>query len=404
MFWFKPRLTHCLGAITMICAMVFPRSAQTPDELATAHRWMAAKFLGEAIPHPPQSCLLAYTRSGPMSKNEVQGHRFRIANQEYARGLHFSSVGLVRVVLAGPAKTFEAVVGVDSNDIGYYSNVGRGAVVASVDAGGQTRFRSEVLHEGMAGVPVKVDLADATEFDLRIADGGGGVVFGNNFNQADWADARVTMADGKTVWLGDLPTGPLRAPFTPDLPFSFRYGGQPSQYLLTLWESGRTSRRLDDNRTEHTLTYADPKTGLVVRAVAVEYHDFPVVEWTLYFKNTGSSATPILENLQALDTRFERGEDGEFILHHSKGSQTSPTDFEPLAHRLERKAEKRISAAGGRPTNTDMCYFNIALPGEGDDRRAGLAGSVGGAIYARRRDWPAGLRRAGIDPFPAAAG
>jgi len=55
-------------------------------------------------------------------------------------------------------------------------------------------------------VPVKVDLGNATEFDLKVEDGGGGVIFRNTFDQADWADARVTLADGKTVWLGDLPT------------------------------------------------------------------------------------------------------------------------------------------------------------------------------------------------------
>ena len=339
-------------------------AAQTPEAMSAAHQWVGAKFLGEVAPNPAASYLLVYTQ-GPVTKNEVEGHHFRIVNRDYSRGLHFSSDGTVRVMLAAPAKSFEAVVGVDSNDIGYYSNVGRGAVVASVQVAGKTPFRTEVLHEGMAGVPVKVDLENATEFDLKVQDGGGGVVFGNHFDQADWAEARVTLADGKTVWLGDLPTGPRRAPLSAEVPFSFRYGDRPSSYLLKMWELNRSSRRLDENRTEHTLTYTDPKSGLVVRCVAVEYKDFPVVEWTLYFRNTGASPTPILENIQALDTRFERGEDGEFILHHSKGSQASPTDFEPFADRLEPKQEKRISAAGGRPTNTDLCYFNIALPGEG---------------------------------------
>jgi alpha-galactosidase len=333
--------------------------------MATAHRWVSAKFLGERIKNPPASYLLVYTQSGPVTKNEVQGHHFRIVDKEYSRGLHFPSDGTVRVVLAGPAKTFEAIVGVDSNDIGYYSNVGRGAVVASVGVAGKTPFRSEVLHEGMSGVPVKVDLGNATEFDLKVEDGGGGVVFGNHFDQADWADARVTLADGKVVWLGDLPTGPLPNAFTTRVPFSFRYGDRSSSNLLKLWESSRASRWIDDNRIEHTLTYTDPKSGLVVRAVAVECHDFPAVEWTLYFKNTGSAPTPILEDIQVLDTHFSRSQDGEFILHHSKGSQASPTDFEPFAERLERKADKHFSAAGGRPTNTDMSYFNIALPGEG---------------------------------------
>jgi len=366
MFSSLPKRAHCLMLLTAILLGTTPYcSAQSPEAMATAHRWTAAKFLGEVTSNPAENYLLVYSQSGPVTKNGVQGHHFRIVDQDYARGLHFSSDGKVRVVLAGPAKTFDAVVGVDSNDIGYYSNVGRGAVVASVDVAGKTPFRSEVLHEGMRGVPVKVDLGGAMEFDLKIEDGGGGVVFGNHFDQADWADARVTLADGKTVWLGDLPTGPLRSPFAAEVPYSFRYGDRPSSYLLKMWEFNRTSRRLDGDRTEHTLAYTDPRSGLVVRCVAVEYRDFPVVEWTLYFKNTSNSTTPILENIQALDARFERGEDGEFILHHSKGSQASPTDFEPYADRLERKVEKRFSAVGGRPTNTDLCYFNIALPGDG---------------------------------------
>ena len=339
-------------------AMVPWCSAQSADSMATAHRWVNAKFLGEVPPNPAQSYLLVYT-SGPMTKNDVEGHRFRIVDQEYSRGLHFSSDGKVRVELAEPARSFEAVVGVDSNDIGYYSNVGRGAVVASVDVAGKTPFRSPVLHEGMAGVPVKVDLANAKEFDLKVEDGGGGVVFGNHFDQADWADARVTLADGKVVWLGDLPTGPLRAPFTSEVPFSFRYGDQPSSYLLKMWELTRSSTRLGDRMTNHTLTYTDPKSGLVVRAVAVEYHDFPAVEWTLYFKNTGSQPTPILENIQALDTRFERGEDGEFILHHSKGSQATPTDFEPYADRLERKRRSGSARRVAVPP-TPTCAISIS--------------------------------------------
>jgi len=382
LFSFSKR-AHCLTLFAAILLGTIPFCpAQSPETMATAHRWVSAKFLGEATPIPAESYLLVYSQSGPVTKNGVEGHHFRIVDQDYSRGLHFSSDGRVRVMLAGPARSFEAVVGVDSNDIGYYSNVGRGAVVASVDVAGKTPFRSQVLHEGMTGVPVKVDLGNATEFDLIVEDGGGGVVFGNHFDQADWADARVTLADGKTVWLGDLPTGPLRPPFTTEVPFSFRYGDRPSSYLLKMWESNRSSRRLDDNRTEHTLTYIDPRSGLVVRSVAVEYRDFPVVEWTLYFKNNGSAPTPILENIQALDTRFERSEDGEFILHHSKGSQATSTDFEPYADRLERKEEKRISAAGGRPTNTDLCYFNIAQPGEGTIVALGWPGQWA-AIFTR---------------------
>jgi alpha-galactosidase len=99
--------------------------------------------------------------------------------------------------------------------------------------------------------------------------------------------------------------------------------------------------------------------------VAVAYRDFPAVEWTVYFKNSGDAATPILEGIQGLDTALARNGEGEFVLHHSKGTPNSPTDYQPFQTVLERKAEKRISAAGGRPTNSDLCYFNVAWPGEG---------------------------------------
>ena len=65
-------------------------------------------------------------------------------------------------------------------------------------------------------------------------------------------------------------------------------------------EAASASRQLDGQRTEHTLTYTDPKTGLVVRCVGIEYRDFPTVEWTLYFKNASDKDTPILADIQAV--------------------------------------------------------------------------------------------------------
>jgi alpha-galactosidase len=152
---------------------------------------------------------------------------------------------------------------------------------------------------------------------------------------------------------------------TPALPFSFRYGGRPSADLLKGWKCERSSKKLDEQRTELTLAWSDPGTGLSIRCVAIAYHDFPTVEWTLYFKNNGSSDTPILEDIQALDTRLERGEKGEFVLHHSVGSPCAPNDYQPLVTKLGPKATKRLAAAGGRPTNTDMSYFNLEGAGDG---------------------------------------
>ena len=54
------------------------------------------------------------------------------------------------------------------------------------------------------------------------------------------------------------------------------------------------------------MLYTDPDTGLQVRWEGVEYPQFKTVEWTLYFKNTGRPDTPILADIQALDTHFQR--------------------------------------------------------------------------------------------------
>ena len=148
-----------------------------------------------------------------------------------------------------------------------------------------------------------------------------------------------------------------------EAPFSFKYDGQASAEFP--WQPARSTRQLDAQRTEQTLLYTDEKTGLQVRCVAVEYHDFPTVEWTLCFKNTGARDTPILSEVRALDARFDRAGPGDFVLHHFTGSPCTPNDFQPFETALKPGVSKRITAAGGRPSNSDLPYFNIAWPGEG---------------------------------------
>jgi alpha-galactosidase len=160
-----------------------------------------------------------------------------------------------------------------------------------------------------------------------------------------------------------------------ELPFSFVYGGRTSAELLKGWALERSSTNVEPghpaanargkNLTEHTLKWADPKTSLEVRCVLVEYHDFPTVEWTLYIKNTGSNDTPILENIQALDIKVDRGDTGEFLLHHNVGSPANGNDYGPLETPLLPGKTMRVGAAGGRPTNSDWSYFNLQWPGEG---------------------------------------
>ena len=177
---------------------------------------------------------------------------------------------------------------------------------------------------------------------------------------ATWFQGRRQVPEPQPASLNE--SRPL---LTTDLPFSFNYNGRPSSELLKEWPVERNARESGPSRTEHILTWTDSRTGLQVRCVAVEYHDFPTVEWTLYFKNTGTNDTPILENIQALELGLERGTNGEFLLHHNIGSPADGNDYGPLETPLGPRATKRIGGAGGRPTNTDWSYFNVEWPGQG---------------------------------------
>ena len=365
----------------------------TLDEIAEVQSWVGAKFKGIVTDtKAAEAGLIVLANNDPVQKNARMGRPLKIADKQYYRGLYCHAVSKIIVRLPSPGDTFTAVVGVDSNE---QTRHGRGSVVFSVNVKDQELFRSEVMHEGMPGAPGKVDLDGATEFTLEVGDAGDGI----SCDQADWAEAKVILQDGQTIWLGDMMMEheyPTR--YTTETPFSFIYGGNPSTELLKTWELKRSTQRLDDQRTEHTLTYTDPKTDLVVRCVAVEYHDFPTVEWTVYFQNTGSENTPILSDIQALDTRLERypwseSELTEFVIHHHIGSPCTPTDYQPLETRLKPNQRLRFAPPGGRPSDSVLPYFNIEWPSEGVILAVGWPGQWAAEFI---RDEGVGLRvRAG---------
>ena len=330
----------------------------TPAEMREARLWAAAKFDGQVLSEPPAAMLTVLANNDPVQRNSRNGQPMRIVDKQYTRGLYCHAVSKVIAHLPGPAKTFEAIIGVDSND---NTRPGRGSVVFSVTASGQERWHSALTREGMPGVPIKVDLAGASEITLEVSDGGDGI----SCDQSDWADARVTLADGQVLWLGELPLGAARHPYTTDPPFSFKYDGKPFADILAPWKVERSTRRLDAHRSERLLTYTDPATGLTVRCVGVVYDDFPTVEWTAFLKNTGAADTPIISDLQAFDCRFERNAEGEFTLHHHTGSPCKQSDYEPFATTLAPRQEKRFANPSGRPSDSVLPYFNLEWPGEG---------------------------------------
>ena len=193
-------------------------------------------------------------------------------------------------------------------------------------------------------------------------------------------------------WVRDHLLGPHAIP-----PFSFVYAGQPSDKLLAKWTKKAEKKRLDANRTQHTFTWNDSKTGLVVRCVAVDYADYPAVEWMVYLRNAGTNATPILENIQALDARFERDTTGEFVLNGIKGDFCAADSFEPYRRALGPNTVARFAPPDYSGKSCDgpagWPYYNLQLSGGGILLAVGWPGQWASSFM---RDGATGLRiRAG---------
>jgi len=142
--------------------------------------------------------------------------------------------------------------------------------------------------------------------------------------------------------------------------FSFNCDGKP-------WVHGSVaSTQTQETRgTRHELIFRDASSSLQVRCSALQYKDFPTVEWTLYFRNTGSNDTAIISDIQALDAILQRHGKAEFSLHHWAGSQATIDDYRPFVTPLESRSVHRFHSSGGRGSDGVWPYFNIDWGTEG---------------------------------------
>ena len=344
---------YIFGVIVLsIPAFSSTDSLVSAAEMNAARQWISAKFEGVVPPSTVEPGLVVLANNGPVQMNSRAGQPLKIGETEYTRGLYCHAVSRVLVRLPSPGKRFRAIAGVDSH-------AGGGSVVFSVKVRGSEVFNSGVRHILDPGAPVDVDLKGTTEFTLDVGDAGDGI----GCDQADWADACVELANGKSVWLGDMRIGSQKPMPAMDPPFSFNLDGKP--FADTEWKLDRSHKKLDDNRIERILMYTHAGTGLVVKCAGIEYLDFPTVEWVVHFKNEGKADTPIISDIQALNARFESGSQDNFLLHHHAGTTVTPRDFEPLDTPMKSGDKLRFAPPGGRPLGVVFPYYNIEWENEG---------------------------------------
>jgi hypothetical protein len=123
----------------------------------------------------------------------------RIGTQDIRRGLGSHSHSEIVVRLPAPGRRFEAQVGVDHNRD---TTDGKGSVEFIVEVDGKAVLKSATLRGGDKPVRIGVDLDGAKEFTLRATDAGDGPFA----DHADWGEARVTLTDGRTLWLDTFET------------------------------------------------------------------------------------------------------------------------------------------------------------------------------------------------------
>lgn len=142
---------------------------------------------------------------------------------------------------------------------------------------------------------------------------------------------------------------------------SFRYHGKASANLMPSWDKAPLSTEaLSDGRTRYRLEWTDTATGLDVRVEAVEYGDYPAVEWTAYLKNVGSKATPIIDGLRAIDSTFAMGSP-EAVLRTTQGDNFSPNSYEPFAFSLNEDGRSFHPEGGGPPMGRGRTSMSILV-------------------------------------------
>lgn len=329
-----------------------------PVDLAQTRVWASAKLEGKPLSMPKTEGLVVYANNDPVQKRERNGKPMNISGTQYTRGLYCHAQSHVLVRLPAAGKKFKAEIGVDSNSD---TSGGRGSVKFIVRAGDKELYRSDEMNEGQGPISLSLDLDGKDELVLLV-DSCGEI----SCDQADWANARVELENGASVWLDELPfIAPAEEALSTEPFFSFNYDGKPSAELLKEWNLTRSQKSLDLNRLQHELVWTDPKTGLQVRCQAIEYKDYPTLEWTVYFKNTGEAKTPILSNIRGVDVTLP-GKDAQFpVLHHHTGSPSRNDDYRPYTTTLGQDVVKHLNSDGGRGTDGEFPYFNLEFPGNG---------------------------------------
>lgn len=291
----------------------------------------------------------------------------RIGGRSFERGLGTHANSEIVVTLPENTASFRAFAGIDNN---YDTQGTRGSAQFAVLLSGKEAFRSRTLKGGDEPEPVNVPIPPQTrQIALRVEP----TEDGPAHDQADWADACVVTADGKTKWLDKHRPRLLLGKAAP--PFSFRYAGEASSGFLDKWKHAARMEK-SPAAIKHEARWEDASTGLVVTATATVFDDYPAVEWLLHFENRGTHDTPIIEDILAADLQLSTGNDKRpAVLHRLRGDSCSEASFTPYDTSLAAGRRESFAPARGRPSQeTAFPFWNLKYRDQGVITAIGWSG------------------------------
>lgn len=180
-------------------------------------------------------------------------------------------------------------------------------------------------------------------------------------------------------------------------PFSFTYGGVPSDRLLPKWRF--STRTLEPGRANESLvSYAwkDPRTGLQVECLVKRFTDFNAAEWVLVFRNTGKKDTPSIAQVRTVDLKQQCADPAQssgWEVYYADGPFFSAADFQSRDTLLAPGQTLHLEPDGGRSSSHTMPYFNVRTPSGGMVYGVGWTGS-----------WTADIERSSRDAYHVRAG
>ena len=357
-----------------------------PDELGQMQDWVEQAFLG-AVPAPRPGRLPLQLRRQDHSAlrfgRSCMETPITIGSRTFDHGLGTHADSEIALALPAGARAFAAWVGIDHN---FDTQGERGSVQFIVEVDGRELLRTPTRRGPDQPLPVQVKLPPgARELVLKVW----GTEDGPGWDQADWADAHLVLSDGSLHYLDDHQPDPF---LEPALPFSFRYGGEPSD--LAGWP--RTTERRDRPAwVEYEITWTDPRTALALTAQVRSFKQYPAVDWVLHLENRGSADTPLIESLQALDALVRTPNiRRQATLHRLEGDSCGERSFLPFATALGPGQEAAMAPTGGRPSSISAFpWWNLEYADAGAIVAVGWSGQ-----------WAASFRRPEAGPTRMQAG